>query len=118
MQVNTGARGVRRAAQLLPQPTVRHTCVVNLPGDMDSPEEPTKAGAELSASPRRSNEYCTCGAKLPEDARFCHKCGKPQFELIEPEEPAVVEPVPPVPVQPPPQPQGVGFRNPAAVRVA
>jgi hypothetical protein len=30
----------------------------------------------------------------------------------------VVEPVPPVPVQPPPQPQGVGFRNPAAVRVA
>jgi hypothetical protein len=23
---------------------------------------------------------CTCGAILPEDARFCHKCGKPQFE--------------------------------------
>jgi hypothetical protein len=23
---------------------------------------------------------CTCGAVLPEDARFCHKCGKPQFE--------------------------------------
>jgi hypothetical protein len=23
---------------------------------------------------------CTCGANLPEDARFCHKCGKPQFE--------------------------------------
>lgn len=23
---------------------------------------------------------CTCGAALPEDARFCHKCGKPQFE--------------------------------------
>jgi hypothetical protein len=23
---------------------------------------------------------CTCGASLPEDARFCHKCGKPQFE--------------------------------------
>jgi RNA polymerase subunit RPABC4/transcription elongation factor Spt4 len=23
---------------------------------------------------------CTCGALLPEDARFCHKCGKPQFE--------------------------------------
>jgi hypothetical protein len=21
---------------------------------------------------------CTCGAILPEDARFCHKCGKPQ----------------------------------------
>ena len=23
---------------------------------------------------------CTCGAVLPEDARFCHKCGKPQYE--------------------------------------
>ena len=23
---------------------------------------------------------CTCGANLPEDARFCHKCGKPQYE--------------------------------------
>lgn len=23
---------------------------------------------------------CTCGAALPEDARFCHKCGKPQYE--------------------------------------
>lgn len=23
---------------------------------------------------------CTCGAILPDDARFCHKCGKPQFE--------------------------------------
>jgi hypothetical protein len=23
---------------------------------------------------------CTCGALLPEDARFCHKCGKPQYE--------------------------------------
>ncbi len=23
---------------------------------------------------------CTCGAVLPPDARFCHKCGKPQYE--------------------------------------
>jgi len=23
---------------------------------------------------------CTCGAVLPDGARFCHKCGKPQFE--------------------------------------
>jgi len=22
---------------------------------------------------------CNCGALLPEDARFCHKCGKPQY---------------------------------------
>jgi hypothetical protein len=26
------------------------------------------------------NLFCTCGAKLPDEARFCHKCGKPQFE--------------------------------------
>ncbi len=25
-------------------------------------------------------QRCTCGAALPEDARFCHKCGKPQYE--------------------------------------
>ncbi len=25
-------------------------------------------------------EYCTCGAELPPEARFCHKCGKPQRE--------------------------------------
>jgi len=30
-------------------------------------------------------ESCTCGAKLPEDAVFCHKCGKPQREILEPE---------------------------------
>jgi hypothetical protein len=23
---------------------------------------------------------CTCGALLPPDARFCHKCGKPQYD--------------------------------------
>ncbi len=23
-------------------------------------------------------EFCTCGAQLPDDARFCHKCGKSQ----------------------------------------
>jgi len=22
-------------------------------------------------------EYCTCGAELPPEARFCHKCGRP-----------------------------------------
>jgi len=25
-------------------------------------------------------EFCTCGAQLPPDARFCHKCGKPQYD--------------------------------------
>jgi hypothetical protein len=28
-------------------------------------------------------EICTCGAQLPPDALFCHKCGKPQREIVE-----------------------------------
>ena len=31
-------------------------------------------------------EFCTCGAQLPPDARFCHKCGKPQYDY-----PGIVE---------------------------
>jgi hypothetical protein len=63
-------------------------------------------------------DFCTCGAQLPEDARFCHKCGKPQRDeplLVEEEQPEVViAPLPPPPAEPPP----ISFRNPAAVRVA
>ena len=62
--------------------------------------------------------YCTCGVKLPDEARFCHKCGKPQYD--EPLfEAAVEEPVPVVSVAPPPLPQqtGVSFQNLIAVRV-
>jgi hypothetical protein len=29
-------------------------------------------------------EFCTCGAELPPDARFCHRCGKPQREEDQP----------------------------------
>lgn len=52
---------------------------------------------------------CTCGAILPEDARFCHKCGKPQYEediarlsALE-EQPAVPAPIAqqPLPAVPP-----------------
>ncbi|MGH9646210.1 MAG: zinc ribbon domain-containing protein [Bryobacteraceae bacterium] len=62
-------------------------------------------------------EYCTCGAQLPPDARFCHKCGKPQREedLVVEEQPVVVPPPPP-PAPPPPAP--INFRNATAVRVA
>jgi hypothetical protein len=62
--------------------------------------------------------YCTCGAQLPDDARFCHKCGKPQrdeFLLVE-EEPVAVAPPPPPPAPPPPL--AINFHNAVAVRVA
>jgi len=38
-------------------------------------------------------EFCTCGAQLPPDARFCHKCGKPQYDYpgLEEQEPAPIE---------------------------
>ncbi len=63
------------------------------------------------------NEYCTCGAKLPEDARFCHKCGKPQRDepLIIEEQPQVIAP-PPISVIPAPPP--IGLKNGQAVRIA
>lgn len=70
-------------------------------------------------------EFCTCGAQLPPEALFCHKCGKPQREIITPEieanifpaaaSPAVAE----VPALPPkPQPLPLNFHNPIAVRIA
>jgi len=70
------------------------------------------------------NEFCTCGARLAEDARFCHKCGKPQRE--EPEIEALAQAMQaeaPVqaPLAPPPATSaapGIGFRNPVAVRAA
>src|SRR5437016_6177335 len=35
-------------------------------------------------------DFCTCGAQLPEDARFCHRCGKPQREEVLTPEPVVI----------------------------
>ncbi len=65
-------------------------------------------------------ETCTCGAVLPPDARFCHKCGKPQRD--EPLMPEVALPPEPQPLPPQapaqaPAPE-IGFRNGLAVRVA
>src|SRR5579875_294034 len=66
-------------------------------------------------------DFCTCGAQLPPDALFCHKCGKPQREILPPPE----EPAPPPRVAPPPScipsplrdALPMNFHNPAAVRL-
>ncbi len=75
------------------------------------------------------NEYCNCGAKLPDEARFCHKCGKPQFELEDEPEPSPA--VETVAIVADPElallavaaaasqiPPGISLRNPNAVRTA
>ena len=65
-------------------------------------------------------EFCTCGAQLPPDAVFCHKCGKPQREIpgataaeevkdrVEIHLPGIFRPG---------EPARVDFRNPVAVRI-
>jgi hypothetical protein len=62
-------------------------------------------------------EFCTCGARLPEDALFCHKCGKRQRG----EDPLAELLIPPPPLPPPiPAPQfpPIGFHNGPAVLIA
>ncbi|MEI9814090.1 MAG: zinc ribbon domain-containing protein [Acidobacteriota bacterium] len=64
-------------------------------------------------------EFCTCGAQLPADARFCHKCGKPQRDepVMEPEVATpVVVPVEAVP--PPVAAAPINLRNGIAVQSA
>jgi len=65
--------------------------------------------------------YCSCEAELPDHARFCHNCGKPQRQQDEaaggeiPEAAAWSAPAPPpAPAAPP----TINFSNPVAVRVA
>ena len=66
-------------------------------------------------------DFCTCGAQLPPDSLFCHKCGKPQRDLVTPDIPPaqVLEPVAP----PPPMPTQaaaarLNFHDHVAVRIA
>src|SRR5579883_1420578 len=60
-------------------------------------------------------ETCTCGTNLVENARFCHRCGRPVF----PETHSVETPPAPIAQQPPTkQPAPVGFGNPIALRIA
>jgi hypothetical protein len=60
-------------------------------------------------------DFCTCGAQLPPDARFCHKCGKPQYDYpgLE-EEPVALAPPPLPPVAQAPE---ISFHNRLAVRI-
>lgn len=65
-------------------------------------------------------EFCTCGAQLPPDALFCHKCGKPQRDIPVPEN-QMPPPPPPPEAAPPPAPRiealPLTFHNPIAVRI-
>lgn len=64
-------------------------------------------------------ERCTCGAYLPEGARFCHKCGRPLFE----EDAARLAALEPAPAPAaasaalPPRVSRIGFGNVQAVLI-
>lgn len=66
-------------------------------------------------------EYCSCGARLVEDALFCHKCGCPARDILnslspssEPDAPPPLLVAPPAPASP----RGINFHNRLAVRTA
>ncbi len=62
-------------------------------------------------------EFCTCGAELPPDARFCHRCGKPQREE-DFAEPAPPRALPEAERRAPKPPPAIDFRNRLALRAA
>ncbi len=65
------------------------------------------------------NPRCTCGAILPDDARFCHKCGKPQYEediaRLSGQEPVPAPVLPPIVPSKVAASSGVSFRDSRAV---
>jgi hypothetical protein len=62
-------------------------------------------------------EFCTCGTKLVEDARFCHRCGRPTSEEFI-EAPAAAPSLATPTVQQNIAQLPVNFSNPVAIRVA
>ena len=65
-------------------------------------------------------DYCSCGAELPPDALFCHKCGKPQRDIVEvePQPEPVAQQIPPDLAPPVSEAAAPTFRNPVAIRIA
>jgi hypothetical protein len=66
-------------------------------------------------------EFCTCGAQLAPDSLFCHKCGKPQRDIVEPESPAPQPVMSALPLPLPAAPTAAAlptFHNPVALRIA
>jgi hypothetical protein len=67
-------------------------------------------------------ESCTCGATLAENARFCHRCGRPVFEEAETRDVVDAVDLSAAPLVAPPTTAPaalpVGFGNPIALRVA
>jgi hypothetical protein len=90
---------------------VRHLRLTDLGG-------PSVGSACLSRDTGDVEGRCTCGAILPPDARFCHKCGKPQFEEPNLEEAVQDAPAPVVVPAAATQtgPADINFRNSVAVR--
>ncbi len=62
-------------------------------------------------------EFCTCGARLVEDARFCHKCGRPVRDEPLPVEPEPRTLPPPAPVLTHTSQPEIGFHDRTAVRI-
>jgi hypothetical protein len=69
--------------------------------------------------PSTQPEKCTCGAVLAENARFCHRCGRPVHEMSAAELEELFPTPPPAPViVVPSAPMPIGWSNPIALRVA
>jgi hypothetical protein len=62
-------------------------------------------------------DFCTCGAQLPPDARFCHKCGKPQYDYPGLVEETAAPAPPPLPTPQVQTPLEISFHNRLAVRI-
>jgi len=62
-------------------------------------------------------EFCSCGTQLVPDALFCHKCGKPQRDLVAPEPAIQAERPHFLPPRDVVRELPLNFRNAAAVRI-